>query len=269
MLPSVGVVLSFRNRDWRATQNLFRTLENQTVKPAALVLVNFGEACPELERIPSLSIPYIHRHLPQPELWSRCLALNQGFHLLPPVDTVLFTDADMLFAPNFIEWGAIYHEDFPNSILNCCAYDLPKGSIDETTNVLKDFERLKRQSTPRSVHQNGACMWLPCDAVGALRGLDEEFKLWGCEDGDFHRRAIWHGLAGIRLDPQTCFLHQWHPGIKETFAGNPETMAMYETQLRRNKERLDQRLRAWEEDRFEPGQVNPHGWGELPMSECS
>lgn len=263
MKPSVGVVIPFRNRDPRSVQRLLQTLVGQSVCPDAVAVVNFGEACNGLE-FPNAPFRYVLRHLPQPKIWCRSLASNQAAHLLGNVDTLLFTDCDVLFARDFLEKGFECFEDFPRSILNCRILDLPKDAFDTGLDVVKDYEKLKAMATgPRESRESGACQWLFRTDFEAMRGHCEEYKLWTREDGDFHRRALWMGITAVQLYPTTSFLHQWHPTKREIAKESSEMGEACRQWAEWNLHRLDERYRLWKEGKFQPDTVNPQGWGRI------
>ena len=262
MPRSVGVVVTFRNRDPRSVLNLIRTLAAQTRPPEAMALVNFGTPCPAFETADP-PFHYIYRHLPQGEIWNLAVAGNQGVRLLPPVETVLFLDADMLLAPNFIECGL--RRLRPDALLNCQILDLPREAVTAETDVVRDLERLKALSVPRSeLTALGACQWLWMQSLLALRGRDEEYRMWCFQDMAFQRRARWLGLQPSGLDDETYLLHQWHVSKEETFGDSQSS----EAEAARYWYRVNlKRMRAhgvlWDVGKFNPQAINPDGWGKI------
>jgi GT2 family glycosyltransferase len=260
---SVGVVIIFGDRDPQAARNLVHTLAAQTRPPESVVLVNFGSPCPLLEKT-STPFPYVYRHLPQGLPWCLPLAKNQGVRLLPPVETVLFLDADILLAPDFIERGLRRLK--PGVLLNCRILDLPQGALRPDTDIVRDFPRLKTLTTPRAeITAVGACQWVRMSAFQALRARDEGFKMWGFEDMDFQRRARWLGLESIHLDEETAMLHQWHIS-KDAVLENPKTSREKAAShwFGQNRKRIRFRAAQWDLCKYDPKEINPDGWGRLP-----
>ena len=260
---SVGVVVTFAYREPRSVLNLIRTLGAQTRPPEAMALVNFGDPCPELERV-TAPFDYIYRHLPQKLPWSLAIAENQGALLLPPVETVLFLDADVLLAPDFIERGLRHLT--PGVMVNCRLMDLPKGAVTAKTDVVREFERLKSISVLRKeITAVGACQWMRMRALHAMRGHDETFKMWCFEDMDFQRRARWLGLQPVHLDDETSMLHQWHrpkDSVMKDIKAPQVKAARY--WYRKNLSLLRLRALMWDIGKYDPEEINPKGWGKIP-----
>lgn len=259
---SVGVALTFADRDPRLVVNLMKTLEVQTHPPEAVALVNFGQPCAELERL-ATPLPYFYRHLPQGEVFSMTLAENQSFRLLPPLESILFLDGDMLLAPDFVERGLRHLQ--PGFMINCRTLDLPREAITPRTDVIRDFDRLKALAAQRKeITAVGACQWVRTKAFHDLRGHDEGFKMWCFEDMDFHRRARWLGLRPVALDKETSLLHQWHPS-KDDVIKNPKAPQAKAARLwyKKNLARLRARALRFDIGKYEPQSINPHGWGKM------
>jgi hypothetical protein len=265
---SVGVVVTFAHRDPLSVLNLMRTLAAQTRLPEAMALVNFGTPCPELEAA-ALPFHYVYRHFPQGVEWCLPLAENQGVRLLPPVETLLFIDADTLLAPNFIECGLRLLDR--RVLINCRLLDLPRGAVTPETDVVRDFERLKSLTQPRlEISAVGGCQWVRTKAFAAIRGHDEGFKMWCFEDMDFQRRARWLGLQPVHLEEQTALLHQWHLS-KDEILKDPKapSVKLARDWYRKNLARLQTRVVMWDIGKFSFAEVNPQGWGKLPKPPAS
>jgi len=259
---SVGVALNFANRDPRLVINLIKTLEAQTRPPEAVALVNFGKPCAELENLVT-SLPYTYRHLPQGELFSLTLAKNQTFRLLPPLESVLFLDADMLLAPDFIERGLRHLK--PGFMINCRIQNLPREALTPQTDVVRDFDRLKTLAEVRKeITAVGACQWVRTKVFRELRGHDEGFKMWCFEDMDFQRRARWMGLWPVAMEEETTMLHQWHPSkddvIKNRNAPESQPARFW---YKRNLNRLRMRALLYDIGKYNACHINREGWGRM------
>jgi hypothetical protein len=258
-MNSVKVVVAYRNRGWQRAFRFLKTLEAQSRKPDRVVLVDFGEETPQLRDWRG-DFVYDYLWLPQGMPWSRSLALNQGVCLTPPCDSVLLTDIDVLFAPNFIQCGLEKLQDFPNACLKCLSLDLPEGAISEQTDVVREFAKIAKLGVPTHSRNIGRCQWIGESIFHQLRGLDESMFLWGNEDTDFHRRILWLGAYVICLEEDTQLLHEWHPASNQS-ALNEQEKKLFESCLLHNRGLIEQRLRAFEEGHFDPQTVNPQGWG--------
>lgn len=260
MNGSTGVVLTIRNRDAQRALNCLRALASQSVMPECVALVNFGDPIPELESC-DLPFQYIYRHLPQADPWSIAVARNQGIRLLAPVGSILLLDVDMLVAPNFIECGQRLLQK--GTLLNCQIRDLPQEAVTAATDVVADFPKLQAAARlrPGKGLAIGACQWMSREALFALRGQDETYRMWAYQDMDLQRRARWLGLRPVWLGKQTQFLHQWHESKDKLLKSDESNLA--QEWYARNRRRFRSQSMAWDIGELKPGGVNPGGWGKM------
>lgn len=156
--------------------------------------------------------------------WSRSVALNLGARRLrPEVEWLVFTDADMIFPRSwfsYVQENLIpVWEGHPPGIFLTPSRDLPEGweEVGESTlpggavisNWLSE-EWLLKMTTPHPDIGQGAAMIVPRFWFQAVRGFDERYRIWGCEDNDLVMRAEWCELPIVTLHA-TFVAHQWHP----------------------------------------------------------
>jgi hypothetical protein len=256
-----GIVACIRDRGLDLVQNFVESLEGQSKKPDALVMVDFSQKPLGLNL--SASFPIVVRHLPQGEEWSMPVAMNQGFRLLPEVDKVLFTGIDLIFSPNLIECGERFFDDFPEAMLTCRCLNLPENVLEGKSYVTGDFEYLRSLAVPREDGEVGGCLWFPTKAVSQMKGYDESYRLWGCEDTDLQIRALHHGLIILQLYPEAVLLHQWHPATRHFRKEDSERGRLFKINFDSNWKRLQDRIKACGEGSFDPQDVNPQGWGKI------
>lgn len=174
--------------------------------------------------------------------WSRSLALNRAAQaacdlLGPQLQTLVFTDADMLFPERWFDgvaavfaqpsgWETFWLTD---------SRDLPPGWEQAVPSTPITDEFLLEHSLPHPRIGQGAAMVVPRAWFDTVGGFDETYRVWGCEDNDLTLRAQWSGLPVTWL-PDAWVAHQWHPR-------DWATEAQFE-QVRRNRAYFAARLAA-------------------------
>lgn len=229
-------VLCLGFRDWHLA-HLDRGLETLSASGWPIILVDFGSHPTVAAIVRRLAM----RHptvtlLPQAAReWSRGQALNCAAHAAPPTDTLVFTDADMLFPP---DWFAVATAmlDTPGGreqVWLTDSRDLPRLSGQEPPAWWHSPAWLQAASTPHDRIGQGAAMLVPRAWFDRVGGFDEYYHIWGCEDNDLVLRATWDGVPHDWL-PGAWVAHQWHPRDWPT----PE---QYQ-QVQRNRDYLAHRI---------------------------
>jgi glycosyltransferase involved in cell wall biosynthesis len=210
----ISAVIPVRDRTGPRLDNCLRSLRWQQLEPGALeiVITDFGSNPEHAAGLASLSERYdaelvrVHTE----ETWNRARALNFGIQRSTG-HFVFCTDADMIFAPNFIatllETQAQADEQ---AFVVCHCRDLPE-SVAEQTWQLDDFPRLLELAAFRKATGTGACQVARREFFERVRGYDEGFSFWGQEDNDMRFRAGRYGLRETWVQEHTAMLHQWHP----------------------------------------------------------
>lgn len=210
----ISAVIPIRDRTGTRLDNCLRSLRWQQLEPGAveIVLSDFGSAPTHARALEQLA----ERHDAQlvrvetDEIWNRARALNYGIQRATG-RYVFCTDADMIFAPNFVatllETQAREHD---RAFVVCHCRDLPE-QLDEQAWTIDDFPALLAQAPFRTATGTGACQVARREFFERVRGYDEGFCFWGQEDNDMRFRAGRSGLREIWVQDQTAMLHQWHP----------------------------------------------------------
>ena len=148
------------------------------------------------------------------EIWNRSRALNVGIRAARG-HYVLCTDADMIFAPDFLEALLVAQDERGDQALAVCrCRDLPE-SVPEQPWTVEDVPSLVEQSTFRERLGTGACQMATRSFFEDVRGFDEGFKFWGLEDTDMTYRAQRWGLSLSWVHDHTAMMHQWHPSDRQ------------------------------------------------------
>jgi GT2 family glycosyltransferase len=137
--------------------------------------------------------------------WSRSYALNfASKYSHADVKTLLFTDADMLFPHDWFEYAQAYQMNDETMLLTH-SRDLPP----ELTVLHYESKFLESISSAHPDLGEGAGMIVSKEWFRRVRGFDETYKIWGCEDNDIVHRAR---LDGLRVEwiANTFVVHQWH-----------------------------------------------------------
>lgn len=210
--PQLSVVIPVRNRAGLRLENCLRSLRWQDADPDSveIVISDFGsneESLTSARRLGDAQGARVF-HTPTEELWNRSRALNIGIqHVEAP--WVLCTDADMIFAENFLSTVLATLEKQPKSLVHCDCLDLPEDAPRRELK-LEDLVALRESATRRTTGGTGACQAAPKDFFFDVRGYDEKYLHWGNEDLDMTSRAVRYGLSIEWISDATFMLHQWH-----------------------------------------------------------
>ena len=215
-MPSISVIIALRDRSGQRLANCLRSLRWQTAPTAKvqLVLSDFGSEPRHAASIRKLAdeMGAVVARTDTDEVWNRSRALNIGIQAAD-APIVMCTDADMIFAPNFLASVLQAHADEPNSMVVSRCHDLPESVAEQPWQVA-DFPTLLERASLRDTTGTGACQAAPRAFFEQVRGYDEAFKYWGAEDDDMLHRARKSGLQVTWLPGTTAMLHQWHPTMK-------------------------------------------------------
>lgn len=204
------IVIGYRNRDVGRVERCLRSLAGQTRDEFNVHFVDYGSHLSLARRVQSLVgtfafCRYIYsdtRGWP----WSRAKALNIGIRLTE-TEYVLTTDADIIFATNFVE--TVLNVQDGSSAIYCAPRWLP--STFANWQHVYDF----KYAFPKGDrNQLGGCQCVPTATMLKLGGFDEFFEYWGLEDHDVHDRLIMSGLQERWVDDRTTMFHQWHAATR-------------------------------------------------------
>jgi len=141
--------------------------------------------------------------------WSRSIALN-ACSRYPHYDTThyVFTDADMIFPKEWMFRVSSQVRTNPNRLWLTPSRDLDPWFSVRGSDVITS-KSLEAATIPHPSCGQGAAMVVPKDWFRKVRGFDETFLVWGCEDNDLALRAEADGL-----DPAWLLgifvAHQYH-----------------------------------------------------------
>jgi glycosyltransferase involved in cell wall biosynthesis len=245
----ISAVIPVRDRSGPRLDNCLRSLRWQALEPGALeiVVTDFGSNPEQAAALVSLC----ERHDAQlvrvdtDETWNRARALNFGIQRSSGA-FVFCTDADMIFAPNFIATllDAQARAD-EQAFVVCHCRDLPER-VAERTWSLADLPELLEIATFRKATGTGACQVARREFFERVRGYDEGFSFWGQEDNDMRFRAGRYGLREVWVQEQTAMLHQWHPSER---GKKPLRKSLNDVRFHLTKHVLIKNWRGWGERR--------------------
>jgi len=216
--PILSVIVPVRDRSGVRLENCLRSLRWQQIDQTRVEIIvsDFGSNSDHARSIDALAATYRCRlrRVATREVWNRSRALNIGIRAAQG-DYVLCTDADMIFAPNFLAVTlAAHHRAADRSFVVCRCLDLPQTVPSQLWGD-EDFARLSARASLRQTFGTGACQSALRSFFEWVRGYDEKYLFWGKEDTDMLVRAMHYGLDLIWIDGQTGMLHQWHRKRKE------------------------------------------------------
>ena len=218
--PAISAIIPIRNRSGIRLENCVRSLRWQTgLRPGDLeiVLSDFGSTDAHLTSVRVIAARYGAEvvAVATDAIWNRSRALNIGIQAARG-ELVFCTDADMIFAPNFVAQllvQAASHGGERGALVVAPCFDLPEGAADRLAEVA-DFQDLRLAAARRETNGTGACQVASRAFFEAVRGYDEAFQYWGAEDDDLAHRAARYGLTRVSLGAEVAMLHQWHPTMK-------------------------------------------------------
>jgi glycosyltransferase involved in cell wall biosynthesis len=215
-MSEISVIIALRDRSGTRLANCLRSLRWQTVDCAdvEIVLSDFGSDLQHAASIAEMADEYgaVVERTETDAVWNRSRALNLGIQAATG-RLALCTDADMIFAPDFLAAVLQSHASEPDAMVVCRCHDLPE-SLAETPWQRSDFALLRSKAAERHLSGTGACQAVRRQFFNDVRGYDEAFEYWGAEDDDMLHRAQRYGLQVCWLPKSTSMLHQWHPTMK-------------------------------------------------------
>lgn len=250
-MPGLTVCLGFR--DWYVDHlaHCLRSLRAlTTVRNAELeiIVVDTGSqplVAAQVERLCHEVGNVLLVRAPRQGEWSRSFALNLASRYAhAKAQWYVFTDADMVFPEDWLYQTARFLQTTVAKLALTRSRDLLPQIPPDPAYHRDDL--LAASIIHPEVGQGGA-MVVRKDWFREVRGFDETYKVWGCEDNDLVMRAFWSGSATPWI-PNTFVAHQWHRRDWPT----PEQM----TYVHKNREHLFAMQRLAESRVVR----NPDGW---------
>jgi GT2 family glycosyltransferase len=229
--PKITTIIPIRNRTGLRLRNCLASLRWQdglSKKDQEILLVDFGSDREHHDKIVALAKDHGARVIDvrTSELWNRSRALNLGIREAAAPITFC-TDADMIFAPDFLATALRRAADPAGMALVLCrCRDLPDLG-EEVAYRKDDFPGLLARATMRKAMGTGACQILDTRWLRSVGGYDEKYVFWGFEDKDLVARAARAGLRPAWIHDETAMLHQWHATTK-----NDRLYLKYKNKLR-------------------------------------
>jgi hypothetical protein len=256
---TVAVVFSLKNRAGMRLRNCLRTLRAQTVPDHCIdiTICDYGSEPDQLREVALLCQQFGVRLIAlrqHDDGWSRTWCLNVGIRHTPDyARTVLFSDVDMLFAPDFIGTLIRCHLVVGGRCFGTIDWlNLPEGTVKDDTDVVRQFWALAKQGTRQGWAGCGGCQSADRAWLFDVRGFDERITMYE-EDTDLERRA---GMAHMwipQLQGHTEMLHQWHLKGREVAEMDGRGAAFREMEEQHRQILLSSHTI----------ERNPTGWGEL------
>jgi glycosyltransferase involved in cell wall biosynthesis len=199
-----SIIVAYRNREIFRVQNFLNSLAIQTYKDFEIIFVNQGSELLITKDIESIlekqpNINYIYNDT-RGKFWNKSNALNIGIKRAKG-DTVIIADIDLIFSESFL--ASISKKVSSDNFLTFNAfyltkdYDLNKIFSDDDKNIFYSGF-------------NGLCV-IPKNELFNIRGYDEFFQIWGCEDDDIIKRLEMSGLKRYHVtNDKIPVYHQWH-----------------------------------------------------------
>jgi glycosyltransferase involved in cell wall biosynthesis len=247
--PEISAVIPVRNRTGARLDNCLRSLRWQELEPGTLeiIITDFGSDPEHATSLRELA----ERHgaelvrVETQEIWNRARALNYGIQRARG-RYVFCTDADMIFAPNFVATLLdAQQREHGRAFVVCHCRDLPE-QIAEQPWAREQFPELLAAAPFRKATGTGACQVAAREFFERVRGYDEGFSFWGQEDNDMRFRAGRAGLREVWVQDQTAMLHQWHPSDRGT---KPLRKSLNDIRFHLTKRVLVKNWRGWGERR--------------------
>ncbi len=222
-MTDLAVCIGHRAReglDWRL-ENTFKTLRHQIRSPKEIVLGDISVGQEEIDKTQKLceryEVMFVHRGYTG--IWNRAMTLNLAIRA-STADTIICTDADMLFYPSFLAVVEREIVQTPDALIHCLRHLTPKelwvgGAEVEVMGggFWHKVEEFSHYDQPGSI---GACFAAARSWFYEIGGWDEAFEGYGHEDTDMQRRAAKQNKPVVWIDHQnmaatgTMIAHQWH-----------------------------------------------------------
>ena len=208
---SISVVICCRNYDLVKLKRGLSSLRDQKGShDLEIIISDFGSSSEYSETLNQLSSLYPVRIVTTKTStpWARSIALNIGIQQAKH-QWVMTTDADMIFAPEFLNMVSSYLEKIgTQAVYYAQPIKLAPLKLPENWQP-NDFELYCSKGRFYGRAGRGGCQIAAKDWLMKVRGFNETYSVWGAEDDDIYTRAGWDGLARIWLEPG-YYLHQWH-----------------------------------------------------------
>lgn len=262
---TVSIVVPIYNLYGSRIRNLLESIRCQTID-SEVILVDYGSGNEGHQRLVDTVSPYDVSLIYVPDVeWSPPRACNIGIKKAVG-DTVIKVDADLILEPKTLE------DTVECTTKTSFVIRQPKFLYEDF-----DYENLRLPRDYPKIRQAKSEYWLP--SYGGffaahhtwwrrVRGYDERYKWYGCNDWDLWNRAIhsglnrWifgePGLKGMKgISPyrrDTFVYHQWHSDPATRLGVDKEFLEEHRDrnrQIYNNSEQVVRNSEQW-------GMINEH-----------
>ncbi len=198
---------------------LARTLESLRYQRGGsddveICVADYGssEACARETETTAREWGAFHRVFDERGPWNRARAINLGVRAtVAPV--IIASDADIVFAPDFLDClRELAARTGPEWYAHMPMLDLPRGVQLAPERIAEDYHPVASLAEQR-VWSKGNVAFTRL-LFERLRGWEEAFTVWGCEDNEFFDRCSRSDAPTFDLTGRTSCLHHWHPSNK-------------------------------------------------------
>lgn len=221
--PTLAFVLPARNYPAETMRRCIDSIRSQADADVAdIVVADFGSSPEHAAAARAVAREGNARHVWFDEQgpWNRSRAINRGVRATT-APVIITADADLVFATNFTrvildvarEAGGAFYAHAP-------MMDLPPNITIECDDYAADYECLLTVAEER-VWGKGNVVFSR-GLFDEMRGWEEAYTIWGCEDNDFFDRATRSGARVFDLKGSTSCLHHWHPSNKRGRQANAQ-----------------------------------------------
>lgn len=215
-MPLLSLIIPFRDREPERVQRCLASIAQQDFEDYEVILADYGSQTETSRAVKEVcdafsKVRYVYNHT-RGWLWNPSHARNTALRLAAG-KFCLTIDVDLIYSARFLP--ELVKKLGENKLVHYKCYYLPES--------FKDYDKLNTLTAfpfRASSHVGTGLFAAPMEAVRAISGFDEYYRMWGLEDMDFHRRLENFGLEVEWMDIETHpTFHQWHPKLaqKETF----------------------------------------------------
>lgn len=215
----ITVVIPVRNIEPFRLYHALNSIRRQDYSEGKVhcIIVDYGSVTDKKKQLEAVATQMGSRYIYVNEFgpWNRSRALNIGIRGAES-PFIVSSDADIIFSPSFLRKAVELLKVNPCSVIYSYCLDLPE----EANNLLVGTWKTKEQVDVYEIKGMAVKRWqTPSYGISVtlkryyqyLRGYDETYKEWGCEDDDLFVRFIRLGLDPVVLyDSGNFYCHIWH-----------------------------------------------------------
>lgn len=218
----ISLVIPTYNLHGARIRNLLSSISHQTIE-AETIIVDYGSGNEEHLKLVEDADPYNVEliHIPDVE-WSPPRACNIGVRKARG-DTIIKLDADLILEPHTLE-DTLEYVSKGSFVIRQPKFLTKHFNIENLT-LPRDYPQIREAQYNYFLPSYGGFFAAHHDWWHKVRGYDERYLWYGCNDWDLWNRAVrsglkrWifgqPGLKGMKgISPyakDTYVYHQWHP----------------------------------------------------------